>query len=106
MDCSHLLALAILLLEVSSGRSIETERRPEDMGNETSTNEKTDRETANRWLKEERRRLSPGYRKAILACLQEHINPDANFADSKYCNTLKDKIIQPLEDEMYYMMAS
>ncbi|KAI9761902.1 MAG: hypothetical protein M1840_001518 [Geoglossum simile] len=103
-DCSNLLALAILLLEISFGQSIEQIRRPEDLGNKTVGDDKTDLQTAGRWYKAERPRLSSGFSKAILTCLQEYLNPDANFDDPDFCNVMKEKILQPLEDEMQFMV--
>lgn len=103
-DCSNLLALAILLLEISFGQSIEEIRRPEDLGNKTVWDDKTDLQTADRWYKAERPRLSSGFSKAILTCLQEYLNPDANLDDPDYCNVIKEKVLQPLEDEMQFVV--
>ena len=103
-DCSNLLALATLLLEISFGQSIEQIRRPEDLGNKTVADDKTDLQTADRWYKAERPRLSPGFSQAILTCLQEYLNPDANLDDPDYCNIIKEKVLQPLEDEMKFMV--
>ncbi|KAH0551799.1 hypothetical protein GP486_006982 [Trichoglossum hirsutum] len=103
-DCSNLLALAILLLEISSGQSIEKVQRPEDLGNKTAGDDIADLQTANRWYKAERPRLSAGFSKAILTCLQEYLNPDANLDDPDFCNAIKEKVLQPLEDEMQFMV--
>lgn len=96
--------MAILLLEVNFGKPIEQIRRLEDLGNNPVDDEKADLLTAGRWYKEERPRLSPGFSKAILTGLQEYLNPDANLDDPEYCNVLKEKMLQPLEDEMQFMV--
>lgn len=66
--------------------------------------DKTDLQTADRWYKAERARLSSGFSKAILSCLQEYLNPDANLDDPDYCNVIKEKVLQPLEDEMQFIV--
>jgi hypothetical protein len=96
--------LAIILLEINFGKPIEQVRCPEDLGNKPLDDEKADLQTADRWHKAERPRLSPGFSKAILTGLQEYLNPDANLDDPEYCNVLKEKMLRPLEDEMQFMV--
>jgi hypothetical protein len=93
-----------MLLEISFGKPIEQVRRPEDLGNKLVGDEKADLQTADRWYKAERPRLSSGFSKAILTGLQEYLNPDANLDDPEYCNVIKEKMLQPLEDEMQFMV--
>ena len=105
-DCSNLLALAIMLLEIKSGERIEDIRCPDELGTKTIADDMTDLLTAHRWLKEEksRGRLSHAFSQAILTCLQEYINPDANFHNSEYCKVLEEKILRPFEEEMHYLL--
>jgi hypothetical protein len=99
-NCLSLLSLAILLMELSFGQSIEQIRHPDDLGNKAVADDMADLQTANRWYKSEKPRLSRGFQQAILTCLQEYLNPDANLKDRNYCNVIKEKVLQPLEDEM------
>ncbi|KAL3468872.1 hypothetical protein BJX99DRAFT_265738 [Aspergillus californicus] len=103
-DCSNLLSLAIVLMELSFGRSIEQNRHPDDFGNKTVADDITDLQTASRWYKSEKPLLSRGFQQAILTCLQEYLNPDANLNKHEYSDGLKEKILQPLEDEMQYIV--
>jgi hypothetical protein len=74
------------------------------VGNKPVNNEKADLQTADQWYKAERDRLSSGFSKAILTGLQEYLNPDADLDDPEYCNVLKEKMLQPLEDEMQFVV--
>ncbi|KAI9374699.1 hypothetical protein BJX61DRAFT_550929 [Aspergillus egyptiacus] len=103
-DSSSLLSLAILLLELSFGEPIEQIRHPDDLGNKTLADDMTDFQTANRWYKTEKARLSRGFQQAILTCLQEYLNPDADLNEPEYCKVIKDKVLLPLEDEMQYIV--
>lgn len=100
-DCTTFLALAILPLEISFGQSIEQIRAVDD---KTAPDNETDLQTADRWYKAERHRLSAGFSLAILTCLQEFLNPDAHLGGPGYCNGIKEKVLQPLEDEMQSMV--
>ncbi|KAL1591520.1 hypothetical protein SLS60_011912 [Paraconiothyrium brasiliense] len=103
-DCSKLLTLAIILLEINFGKPIEQMRRSEDHRNDLKDVEKADLHTAEQWYKAERPRLSSGFSKAILTGLQEYLNPDANLNNPEYCADIKDKMLQPLEDEMQFVV--
>jgi|SRR5690242_17843042 len=98
-DCSKLLALAVILLEINFGTPIEQRRCPG-----AHQDEKVDLQTADQWYKAERPRLSSGFSKAILTGLQEYLNPDANLNDPEYCAVIKEKMLQPLEDEMQFVV--
>ncbi|PSN62427.1 hypothetical protein BS50DRAFT_638067 [Corynespora cassiicola Philippines] len=103
-DCSKFLALAILLLEINFGRAKEDMRQIEDLGSSQVHRDMIDLQTAGRWYKAESRNLSAGFSQAILTCLQEYLNPDANFQDREYCDMVKEKILQPLENEAQYVI--
>jgi hypothetical protein len=102
--CSNFLALAILLLELTSGKSIEHIQREEGLGNEVAGDGKVNLLVVNRWYKEKKPLLSAGFSKAILTCLQEYLNPDASFDNLEYCSVMKENILQPLEDEMQLLV--
>ncbi|KIX93707.1 uncharacterized protein Z520_10613 [Fonsecaea multimorphosa CBS 102226] len=109
---SNLLTLAIMLLEINSGQPVEqrrrdaqmatTQRRPDGQTANTQSNEHSDLQLADKWLKEEksRGRISCAFSQAILTCLQDYLNPDASFADEAYCAAFKEKALVPLEEEM------
>jgi len=103
--CSNLLALAIMLLEISSGRPVE-QRLGNDQITSSLPNDQSVLQLAEGWLKEEKflGRLSCAFSQAILTCLQEYLNPDANFGDDQYCNAFKEKALLPLEDEMEILL--
>ncbi|KAL4782602.1 hypothetical protein BJX76DRAFT_369047 [Aspergillus varians] len=88
-DCSSLLSLAIL---------------KSDIGNKLVADDMTDLQTTNRWFKGSKACLSHGFQRAILTCLQEYLNPDANLNELDYYNVLKESILLPLEDEMQYIV--
>jgi hypothetical protein len=103
--CSNLLALAIMLLEISSGRPIE-QRLGDDQIMNILPNDQSGLQLAEAWLREEKAhgRLSCAFSQAILTCLQEYLNPDADFGDEQYCNAFKEKALLPLEEEMEYLV--
>lgn len=103
-DCSKLLALAIILLEINFGKPIEQLRHSENHRNNPLDEERADLQAADQWYKAERPRLSSGFSKAILTGLQEYLNPDANLNDPEYCAVIKEKMLQPLEDEMQFVV--
>ncbi|KAJ6120118.1 hypothetical protein N7523_004398 [Penicillium sp. IBT 18751x] len=103
--CSNLLALAIMLLEISSGRPVEQRLRDDQITN-ILPNDQSSLQLAEEWLKEENfhGRLSCAFFQAILTCLQGYLNPDANFDDDQYCNAFKEKALLPLEEEMNFLL--
>ena len=104
-DCSNLLALAIMLLEINSGLPVE-QRRGDDQITNILPKDQFDLQLAEGWLKEEKSRgsLSCAFSQAILTCLQEYLNPDANFDDERYCDSFKEKVLLPLEEEMEFLL--
>lgn len=94
-----------MLLEINSGRPVE-QRREDDQITNTMPNNPPDLQVAEGWLKEEKSlgRLSCAFSQAILTCLQEYLNPDANFDDDQYCDAFKEKVLLPLEEEMEFLL--
>ncbi|OQV08180.1 hypothetical protein CLAIMM_12493 [Cladophialophora immunda] len=103
--CSNLLTLAIMLLEINSGQPVEQRRQDIQKAN-TPSNDQSDLQLADKWLKEEKSygRISCGFFQAILTCLQDYLNPDASFADEGYCAAFKEKALVPLEEEMEILL--
>lgn len=94
-----------MLLEISSGRPIE-QRLGNDQTMNILPNDQSGLQLAEAWLREENAhgRLSCAFSQAILSCLQEYLNPDADFGDEQYCNAFKEKALLPLEEEMEYLL--
>lgn len=94
-----------MLLEIVCGRGIE-QRYPNDQTSSSSASNISDLHHADEWLKEEKAcgRLSCAFYQAILTCLQQYLNPDADFGDSKYCDMFKEKTLLPLEEEMGFLL--
>jgi hypothetical protein len=94
-----------MLLEINSGMPFE-QRRVNDQITTILPNDQSDLQLADGWHKEEksRGRLSCGFSQAILACLQEYLNPATNFNDDRYCDALKEKVLLPLEEEMEFLV--
>jgi hypothetical protein len=97
-----LLALGIMLLEIASGTSIDVVRKSEDLGIFSTPNNKTDHNTALRWLfdLDQNGNLSKAFSEAITTCLQAYINPRASLLDSEFDNMLENKVLIPLQEEM------
>jgi|SRR5690242_684414 len=104
-DGSKFLSLAIMLLEINFGKPIEQMRRPGNHDNNTESDEFADLQTARRWLKAKNSRLTAGFRKAILTSLKESLDPSADLSDPRYCEAIKDKLLQPLEKEMRDLLS-
>lgn len=99
-DGSKFLSLAIMLLEINFGKPIEQMRRSGNQDKDTESDEFADLQTARRWLKAKSSRLTAGFRTAILTSLKESLDPSADLSDPRYCEAIKDKLLQPLEKEM------
>ncbi|KAF5005061.1 hypothetical protein FDECE_8477 [Fusarium decemcellulare] len=102
LDRLNLLALAIMLLEVSTGIPVEKQRRPEDLGSDGTPNVGTDLSTANRWLETQvdRGQLTSAFAGAITCCLQSYVDPTASFDDPEFLKSVEKRVLDPLEREM------
>ncbi|KAE8377140.1 hypothetical protein BDV26DRAFT_293442 [Aspergillus bertholletiae] len=78
-----------LLLEINFGMPIEEIRCADDLGNQRVVDDMTDLQTANRWFRDSKSCLSHAFQRAILTCLQGHLNPDADPNDPEYYKVLK-----------------
>ena len=103
-DCPNLIALAVLLLEIRSGEPIEQIQNREQPKSQPLDKDHIDFQTVHQWYMVEKPRLSAGFSTAILTCLQEFLNPDANLNDPEYSNIIKEKVLQPLENEMQFLV--
>ena len=105
-----LLALGILLLEIHSTQPIENMRKPEDLPSnlpaDTAPDHDSDHRTAIRWLFEQvsQGNITRGFCSAITNCLQAYINPQADFANAEFCNTIEETVLRPLEEERKFLV--
>lgn len=99
-DGSKFLSLAIMLLEINFGKPIEQMRKPGNQDREAECDEFADLHTARGWLSAKKSRLTAGFQNAILTSLQESLDPNVDLSNSEYCEAMKDKLLQPLEEEM------
>jgi hypothetical protein len=100
-DCSKLLALGIMLLEINHGQPIEHLRRPEDLGPNNQANELTNLQAAKRWLidQKDKGNLSWAFFNAISHCLKCFVDPSASLQNEEFCRTIEEQVLAPLEDE-------
>lgn len=103
---TSLLSLGIMLLEISSGQSLESVRKPQHLGSNQTPSYDSDLITATEWLhrQEAQGSLSYGFVTAITSCLQVYLNPRANFNDPEFCQHIQETVIMPLEEEMQYLL--
>ncbi|KAI4189759.1 MAG: hypothetical protein L6R41_001242 [Letrouitia leprolyta] len=102
---ASILALGILLVEIHTGKPIETYRTPEDLCNGTEVNANTDWTVADRVVKS-LDDCSHGYKDAVSACLDTSWVPAAqrvNLDDELTRKGFYSDVVQPLEDEVHYL---
>ncbi|KAL8703692.1 MAG: hypothetical protein Q9201_003126 [Fulgogasparrea decipioides] len=102
---ASILALGILLVEIHTGKPIETYRTPEDLSNGTEVNANTDWTVADRIVKS-LDDCSLGYKDAIQACLDTSWVPAAqrvSLEDELTRNGLYNDVVRPLEDEVHHL---
>ena len=105
-DCSKLLALGTMLLEICCGQPIEDLRRPEDLGPNNEPNELSNLSAARRWLGEQKRKgdISLGFYSAILHCLKCFVDPTANLEKMEFARTIEEQVLAPLEEEQNFLL--
>ncbi|EXF84066.1 hypothetical protein CFIO01_11620 [Colletotrichum fioriniae PJ7] len=105
-DRKNMLALAVMLLEMSCGKPIEDLRQPEDLGPNGEVNVGTDLSTARRWLDTQVRlgNLSNGFTSAITYCLQSYLDPTASLEDGQFLQSVQNRVLEPLEREMQLLL--
>ncbi|KAI4120913.1 MAG: hypothetical protein LQ338_006677, partial [Usnochroma carphineum] len=102
---ASILALGILLIEIHTGKPIETYRTPKDLSNGTEVNANTDWTVADLVVKA-LDDCSLGYKDAIQACLDiswvpagQRVSLDDELTRDGLCND----VVQPLEDEVEHL---
>ncbi|KAI0127544.1 hypothetical protein BJ170DRAFT_683381 [Xylariales sp. AK1849] len=106
LDRLNMLALAIMLLEINLGTSIESLRRTEDMGSDGNPNAGTDLSVASRCLEAQvyLGNMTSAFMNAITYCLQCYHDPTASFGNPEYLKTVEERVLQPLEREMQLLL--
>jgi hypothetical protein len=92
-----------MLLEINSGKSLESVRMPQDLGStQTVPDIESDFKTARRWLADQEHQgvISFGFSTAITSCVQAYCNPRADASDPVFATHVQDTVIKPLESEM------
>lgn len=105
-DCSKLLALGIMLLEICCGQPIENMRRPEDHG-PNEPNELSNLGAARRWLLEQNGRgnISLAFCSAISHCLKCFVDPTADLENIAFTRTIEELVLAPLEEEQNHLLG-
>ncbi|MCJ1261436.1 hypothetical protein MMC22_001300 [Lobaria immixta] len=101
-DCSKLLALGVLLMEISSSQPVENLRFEEDFGPNKEPNEMTNVQAVRRWIEEQMNKgtLTPAFYSAISHCLKCFVDPTANLQNLEFRRAVEEQVLAPLEQEM------
>ncbi|KAI9699903.1 MAG: hypothetical protein M1820_006965 [Bogoriella megaspora] len=105
-DCSKLLALGVLLMEINSGKPIEHLRRAEDTSPNNERNELIDLQILRRWMLEQKNKgeLTFAFYSAIAHCLKCFVDPTASLQNPEFRTTIESQILSPLEEEMAFLL--
>jgi hypothetical protein len=102
-DCSKLLALGVMLLEICCGQTIENLHQPEDLG---PNNELSNLSAARRWLLEQKNKgdISFAFYSAIFHCLKCFVDPTANLENMAFAQAVEEQVLAPLEEEQRVLL--
>ena len=105
-DCSKILALGTMLLEICCGQPIENLRRPEDLGPNNEPNEFSNLSAARRWLLEQKSKgdISFAFYSAISQCLKCFVDPTANLDNRELVRIIEEQVLAPLEEEQNVLL--
>ncbi|KAK6501617.1 hypothetical protein TWF481_009452 [Arthrobotrys musiformis] len=101
-DSSKVLALGIMLFEISYGIPIEELITPDDLGPNSQPTEISYLQVVRRYImgKEGKGQFSFAFLNAISYCLQCFMNPGATLSDLTFFKTIEEQVLAPLEAEM------
>ncbi|KAI0018260.1 hypothetical protein F4780DRAFT_532993 [Xylariomycetidae sp. FL0641] len=104
-DNYNMLALAIMLIEIATGKPIEELRGPGDLGPDGAVNLATNYTTVKHQIDSilDEGNMSDGYYAAIDHCLACSRDFDFSFANPDFCGDLTRKVLQPLEEDLLSM---
>ncbi|EER25963.1 hypothetical protein D8B26_008293 [Coccidioides posadasii str. Silveira] len=105
-DCSKILSLGVLLLEISCGQPIEKLRQADDLGPDNKPNELSDLNTVRRWLMTQKNKgdISFAFYSAISHCLKCYVDPASNLEDMEFARNIEEQILAPLENEQNVLL--
>jgi hypothetical protein len=105
-DSSNILALAILLVGILSGESIESLRLPQDLGDDQRPNDFTDLQVIRRWVEKakESGNLTAAFHSAILHCSQCFVDSLLNLTDTAVRVGIEEHVLSPLQEEMSFYL--
>ena len=104
-DCSKLLALGVLLIEINASRPIEKLRLPGDAVPDSEPNELTDLQVSRRWILEQKNKgdLTHAFYSAISHCLKCFVDPTASLQNPDSRRAVEEQILEPLEEELNFL---
>lgn len=104
-DCSKLLALGVLLIEINAGQPIESLRLPGDLIPDSEPNELTDLQASRRWVLEQKDKgnLTIGFSSAISHCLKCFVDPNASLQNLDFRKAVEEHVLAPLEEEFSFL---
>jgi hypothetical protein len=96
------LSLAIMLLEINAGQTLESVRTPQDTPSGQNLPFSPDYSIAQRWLFEQKSggNMSIGFVTAIENSLNVYTQIRVSLTDADFCAHIQDNVIRPLEAEM------
>ena len=100
-DCSKLLALGVLLIEINASQPLESMRLPGDLVPDSEPNELTDLQAGRRWVLEQKNKgnLTLGFSSAISHCLKCFVDPTASLQNPDFRRAVEEQVLAPLEEE-------
>lgn len=106
-DCSKLLALAVLLIEINASQPLESVRLPEDLVLDSGPNELNDLQACRRWILEQKNKgdLTQGFHSAISHCLKCFVDPTASLQNPDFRRAVEEQVLAPLEDEFSHLFG-
>lgn len=104
----NMLALAIMLLEINSGRSIEKMRQRDDLGMDWRPDQYPDLDlvVARRWLHSQMNEgnISYGFADSIEHCLCFYVKNPESLRSIDFLTSVEDKVLKPLlKDETHFL---
>jgi hypothetical protein len=106
-DCSKLLALGVMLVEISCSQCIEKLRKPEDLGPNNEPTELSNLNAVRRWLEQQQNmgNISFAFYSAISYCLKCFVDPTANLDNPEFSRTIEERVLAPLEEERNMLLG-
>jgi hypothetical protein len=101
-----LLALAVALLELYFGISVQKRQEVEDDGGAYTTNPWSLCAMAFDWANEEQENLSAAFQTAVTHCLRCFNDPGASLQSAEFLQAAVESIVLPLQDELHQFLGT